>query len=336
MSPNLSIISDRKFSIEDLQSLVKDDLMDVDTIINQSLQSDIELIETIAKHIIYAGGKRIRPLLSLICAKIFAPAIPLKAKYLATAVEFIHTATLLHDDVVDDSELRRGSRTAHKIWGNSASILVGDYLFARAFELMVKTNNLTILEILSRTSAKIAAGEVLQLTHSHSLDIRESIALEIIGAKTAELFAAACQTGAIAGGATAEQARILYQYGYALGMAFQITDDILDYTSIANSRGKNSGDDFSEGKITLPLIYAYQQANLEDKAYLREIFSTPLNSIENFQSALNMIQSYDGFKIAHTTAKNFATTAMNDLRFISSPLTKNLKDLITYCLERQA
>lgn len=335
MSPNLNIISDRKFSIEDLQSLVKGDLKDVDAIIHQSLQSDIELIETIAKHIIYAGGKRIRPLLTLICAKIFVPVIPSQAKYLATAVEFIHTATLLHDDVVDDSDLRRGLKTAHKIWGNSASILVGDYLFARAFELMVKTNNFKILEILSCTSAKIAAGEVLQLTHSHSLDIKESVALEIIGAKTAELFAAACQTGAIAGGADAAQARILYQYGYALGMVFQITDDILDYTSVAVDRGKNLGDDFSEGKMTLPLIYAYHVATPEDKACLQGIFSKNSYSVDDFHTVLKLIRSYDGFTAAHTTARNFAMAALEDLRLISSPLTYHLENLITYCLERQ-
>lgn len=335
MSPNLNIISDNKFSMESLQSLVKGELRDVDTIIDQSLQSDIELIETIAKHIIYAGGKRIRPLLSLVCAKIFTPVIPDEAKYLATAVEFIHTATLLHDDVVDDSDLRRGLKAAHKVWGNSASILVGDYLFARAFELMVRTNSLEILEILSRTSAKIAAGEVLQLTHSHSLDIKESIALEIIGAKTAELFAAACQTGALAGGANTEQARILYQYGYALGMVFQITDDILDYTSAVN-RGKNLGDDFEEGKITLPLIYAYNLASSQDKTRFNEIFSNPYHSQEDFHTVLELIHHYDGFKIACTTAKHFATNALSDLRFLSSSLTHSLKDLINYCLERQA
>lgn len=335
MSPNLSNISDNKFSIEDLQFLVKDELMDVDAIIDQSLQSDIQLIETIAKHIIYAGGKRIRPLLSLICAKIFTSSVSKEARYLATAVEFIHTATLLHDDVVDDSDLRRGVKAAHKVWGNPASILVGDYLFARAFELMVKTNSLNILEILSKTSAKIAAGEVLQLTHSHSLDIGESIALEIIGAKTAELFAAACQTGALAGGGSTEQARILYQYGYALGMVFQITDDILDYTSAAN-RGKNLGDDFCEGKITLPLIYAYHQATPEDKARFNEVFSNSHNSQEDFHIVLELIQHYGGFKTAYATAEHFAICAVNDLRFLSSPLISNLKDLITYCLERQA
>lgn len=335
MSPNLSNTSNNKFSIEDLQSLVKDELMDMDAIINQSLQSDIQLIETIAKHIIYAGGKRIRPLLSLICAKIFTSSIPKEAKYLATAVEFIHTATLLHDDVVDDSDLRRGLKAAHKIWGNPASILVGDYLFARAFELMVKTNNLDILAILSQTSAKIAAGEVLQLTHSHSLNIEESIALEIIGAKTAELFAAACQTGALAGGASTEQARILYQYGYALGMVFQIKDDILDYTGAAN-RGKNLGDDFCEGKITLPLIHAYHLATPEDKRRFNEILSSSHPSPADFHTVLDLIHYYDGFKKAYAKAEHFAESALNDLRFLSSPFIKSLKDLIMYCLERQA
>ncbi|WP_052046027.1 polyprenyl synthetase family protein [Candidatus Paracaedibacter symbiosus] len=335
MSPNLSNISDNKFSIEDLQSLVKSELIGVDTIIDHSLHSDIQLIEGIAKHIIYAGGKRIRPLLSLISAKIFNTTVPSEALYLATAVEFIHTATLLHDDVVDDSDLRRGLQTAHQIWGNSASILVGDYLFAKAFELMVKTGDLAILDILSQTSAKIAAGEVLQLTHSHSLNIDETIALDIIGAKTAELFAAACQTGALTGGANSEQAKILYQYGYALGMVFQITDDILDYTSAAN-RGKNLGDDFSEGKITLPLIYAYHKANAHDQKRFTDLLTTADNCEADFKIALDLIQTYGGFDTAYTAAKRFADEALNDLRFITSPLVHPLKNLIEFCLERQA
>ena len=335
MSPNINSISETKFSIEDLQYLVKDELKSTDLIIDQSLESDIPLIETIAKHIIYAGGKRIRPLLSLIAAKTFNAHTPREAFYLATAVEFIHTATLLHDDVVDDSALRRGLATAHKIWGNSASILVGDYLFARAFELMVKTNNPPILEILSKTSAKIAAGEVLQLMHSHSFEIGEKVALNIMGAKTAELFAAACQTGALAGGATPEQAQSLYQYGYALGMVFQITDDILDYTSALN-RGKNLGDDFSEGKITLPLIYAYQKANDTDKSHFTQLFLEPNKAPAHFPLILKLIEQNDGFKAAYTTANQFAEQALQNLHFIHSPLVLSLQKLIHFCLERDA
>ena len=335
MLPNINSISDNRFSIEDLQYLVKDELKSTDLIIDQSLASDIPLIETIAKHIIYAGGKRIRPLLTLIAAKTFNPQTPPEAFYLATAVEFIHTATLLHDDVVDDSDLRRGLITAHKIWGNSAGILVGDYLFARAFELMVKTNNTTILQILSQTSAKIAAGEVLQLMHSHSFDVSEKVALSIIGAKTAELFAAACQTGALAGSARPEQAQALYEYGYALGMVFQITDDILDYTSALN-RGKNLGDDFGEGKITLPLIYAYQNANQADKDLFVQVFSELSNAPAHFSTILNLIEQNNGFKAAYATATQFAEKALKNLCFINSPLIPSLENLIHFCLGREA
>jgi octaprenyl-diphosphate synthase len=334
MSLKLNSISNNTFSIEDLQCLVKNELIGVDQIIDQSLKSDISLIESIAKHIIYAGGKRIRPLLSLIAAKTFNPDIQRETLYLATAVEFIHTATLLHDDVIDDSNLRRGLETAHKIWGNSASILVGDYLFARAFELMVKTNNLTILNILSQTSAKIAAGEVLQLLHNQSFEIDEKTALDIIGAKTAELFAAACQTGALAGGADTNQTQILHRYGYALGMAFQITDDILDYTSALN-RGKNLGDDFSERKITLPVIYAYHNASIIDKNRLTLLFAETNDSSDDFSIALEIIQQNGGFDTAYAAARQFAEQALESLKFINSPLTHSLENLITFCLERK-
>lgn len=335
MSPLLSNISEHKFSIQDLKSLAKDELDQTDQIITQALQSDVPLIETIAKHLIYAGGKRIRPLLSLICAKLFNNTVSKETLYLATAVEFIHTATLLHDDVVDDSDLRRGLQSAHRIWGNSSSILVGDYLFARAFELMVKTNNLTILQILSETSAKIASGEVLQLTHSHSLNVEEEVALKIIGSKTAELFAAACQTGALTGNATPEQALILYQYGYSLGMIFQITDDILDYTTV-NNRGKNIGDDFLEGKVTLPVIYAYQTANSTHKAYLESVFNIEEPNESHFTHVLSLIEENKGFEKALSVAKKFAGSAFDLLNQLSSPLSVQLQNLLLYCLERKA
>lgn len=335
MSPNLNNIADNKFSIEELQSLIKDEMASVDSLINRVLRSDVQLIENIARHIIYAGGKRLRPMLSLISAKIFSPFVPDEAFYLATAIEFIHTATLLHDDVVDDSDLRRGAKTAHQIWGNSASILVGDYLFAKAFELMVKTNDLAILDILSQTSATIASGEVLQLTHSHDLDIDEATALNIIGAKTAALFAAACKTGALAGKANSEQAQAFYHYGYALGMVFQVTDDILDYTSAAN-RGKNLGDDFSEGKITLPLIYAFHKASPTDKERFTRLFSATGSSEADFKTVLELINTYGGFDAAYNTAKRFANDALNALTFLKSPLINQFRQLISLCLERRA
>lgn len=334
MSLQLNSIPDNKFSIEDLQSLVKEDFKEMDKILRLSLKSDISLIEKVATHIIYAGGKRIRPLLCLLGAKIFHPSPLPNALYLATAIEFIHTATLLHDDVVDDSHLRRGQPAAHKMWGNSASILVGDYLFARAFELMVKTGNPLILQILSQASARIAAGEVLQLMHSHSIDITESIALKIIGAKTAELFAAACQAGALAGGAPSSQAEALRQYGYALGMVFQITDDILDYTS-ASSRGKNLGDDLSEGKMTLPLIYAYHHATPSDKSDFARLISESSASSTHFSSILQMIQQYKGFEEARLTANRFAEEALDSLKEIESPFISHLTGLIHFCLTRQ-
>ena len=322
--------------LELLNVHLKPALTKVDDVIGQSLQADVPLIEELAKHLIFAGGKRIRPLLTLASAAIFSQAG--RAIDLAAAVEFIHTATLLHDDVVDDSDLRRGMTAAHKIWGNSASVLVGDFLFARAFQLMVKTNNFEILSILSHTSAQIAAGEVLQLTHAHSLDLSLNVALQIIGAKTAELFAAACQTGAISGGASSEEAHALYQYGYQLGIVFQIIDDILDYTASDPERGKQIGDDFREGKITLPIIFAFQSADDEEKKFLQHVLATNTQELAGFQNAVKLVNKYQGFDKAKQQADQAASQARQALGTlkVKSYVIDQLFRLVDFCMARQS
>ena len=235
------------------------------------MKSDVALIPALAEHLISAGGKRLRPLITLAAARVCGGGGENAAK-LAAAVEFIHTATLLHDDVVDGSEMRRGKTAAHLIWGSAQSVLVGDFLFSRSFELMVEDGSLRALQILSRASSVIAEGEVLQLTRAHDLKLSQALYLEIIGAKTAELFAAAAEAGAVAAQADAARAAALRSYGLNLGLAFQLVDDALDYGGQSEVLGKNAGDDFREGKSTLPLLLAIQRtAGREDAFWERTL-----------------------------------------------------------------
>src|SRR5690349_8937591 len=224
----------------------------VDALIRQHMDSPVPVIPALADHLLAGSAKRLRPLLTMAAARI-AGARDDACLKLAAAVEFIHTATLLHDDVVDSSELRRGRVAAHLIWGAPASVLVGDFLFARAFELMVEAGSMSALEILARASRVIAEGEVLQLTRAHDLNLPQDTYLEIIKAKTAELFAAAAEAGGVCAGASADQCRALRRFGQDLGLAFQLVDDALDYSGVSDVLGKNPGDDFREGKATLPL-----------------------------------------------------------------------------------
>ncbi|MGH6957684.1 MAG: polyprenyl synthetase family protein, partial [Caulobacteraceae bacterium] len=231
----------------------------VDALILARMQSPVSVIPLLAEHLIAAGGKRLRPLLTVGAARLAGGRGDAALK-LAAAVEFIHTATLLHDDVVDSSQLRRGKVAAHLIWGAPSSLLVGDFLFARAFELMVETGSLRALEILARASRVIAEGEVLQLTRAHDLKLSQATYLEIVGAKTAELFAAAAEAGAVSAGASEGEARAVRDFGRAFGVAFQLADDALDYDGSTETLGKNAGDDFREGKATLPLILAISRS----------------------------------------------------------------------------
>ena len=317
---------------DQLKNLVEEGMGQVDLLIDQYLKSDILLIEQIAKHIIYSGGKRLRPSLVVLSSLTFGQ-INAGTVALAAAVEFIHTATLLHDDVIDESDLRRGNDSAHKVWGNTAAILVGDYLFARAFELMVKTNDLRVLDILSRASAVITAGEVRQLVESHSLELTVESSLEIMGAKTAALFGAACQAGALVAGSSESQADDMYSYGYNLGLVFQITDDILDYCSQDLSRGKIPGDDFREGKITLPLIYAYMSASPQDKDLVHRTFVDFDQCAGDFETVTSMIERYDGFKKSMALAENLIKQAKMNIQSVN----KNkdlLVGLLDECLNR--
>jgi octaprenyl-diphosphate synthase len=251
-----------------VRELAAGDMQRVDALIRSRLASDVVLINQIAEHIIAGGGKRLRPMLHVLAAGAAGYAGDKHVK-LAAIVEFIHTSTLLHDDVVDDSDLRRGRKTANALWGNAASVLVGDFLYSRSFQLMVELDDMRIMRILADTTNTIAEGEVLQLLNIGNADVDEAAYLAVIERKTAVLFAAATELGGLLGGLPDDQVAALRTYGMELGYAFQIADDLLDYVSDADTLGKNIGDDLAEGKPTLPLIYALQRADEEQRRSLR-------------------------------------------------------------------
>jgi octaprenyl-diphosphate synthase len=268
-----AITTSNSFNLEDLKTLTDRDMLRVNQVINDNLASEVALINQLSQHIILSGGKRLRPMLVILAAK--------ACRYqgeddalLATVVEFIHTATLLHDDVVDDSDMRRGKETASTIWGNEAAVLVGDYLYSRAFQMMVRAQSMAIMDLLANTTNTIAQGEVLQLLNIRDADTDEAKYHEVIYAKTACLFEAAARIGALLGGVDSEQELALRAYGKHLGVAFQLIDDALDYSAQSDELGKNVGDDLAEGKPTLPLIRALEVGNAEQKLLIRKAIET--------------------------------------------------------------
>lgn len=254
--------------LDDIRALVNDDIQALNQKIQQELHTNVLLIDQMANYIIGSGGKRLRPILTLLVARSCGN-FEANAVTLAAVVELIHTATLLHDDVVDESSLRRGNETANQVWGNQASVLVGDFLYSRAFEMLVSVDSLEVLNAMAKATNTIAEGEVLQLLNCHDPDVTESRYYEVIDGKTAELFVAAARTAAAASGASAEIEQAVCTYAQALGRAFQIVDDLLDYQSDADTMGKNVGDDLAEGKPTLPLIYARDKGDAETKQLIR-------------------------------------------------------------------
>ncbi|HWJ71404.1 MAG TPA: polyprenyl synthetase family protein [Sphingobium sp.] len=267
-----SLSRDRAPSLEPMMTIVAEDMNSVNAVILARMQSRIPLIPELAGHLIAGGGKRMRPMLTLACAQLLDYQGTRHHK-LSAAVEFIHTATLLHDDVVDGSGMRRGRRTANMIWGNNASVLVGDFLFSRSFELMVEDGSLKVLRILSGASAVIAEGEVNQLTAQRRIETDEDQYLDIIGAKTAALFAAACRIAAVVAERPEPEELALDAYGRNLGIAFQLVDDAIDYVSDGVTMGKDTGDDFRDGKITLPVILAYARGSDADRKFWKETMS---------------------------------------------------------------
>ena len=286
----------RQLALPAIQALAAPDMAAMDALIRRRLASDVVLINQVAEYIIGAGGKRLRPMLLLLAAGALGgrAGIGPDAHQLAAVVEFIHTATLLHDDVVDESDLRRGRRTANAVWGNAASVLVGDFLYSRSFQLMVELDRLEVMRILADTTNTIAEGEVLQLLHVRNPDTDEAAYLRVIERKTAILFAAATRLGALLAGADAATCDALHRYGLALGYAFQIADDVLDYASDAATLGKNLGDDLAEGKMTLPLIHAMAHSDDAVRAELRRIVEHgDLDGLPTVQAAIERGGSLD-------------------------------------------
>ena len=272
-----------------LAALVHDDLRACNQVIVANMHSEVELIPQLAAHLVAAGGKRLRPILTLACAKLCGYAGGQRHVALAACVEFIHTATLLHDDVVDGSQLRRGLASANAVFGNQASVLVGDFLFSRAFQLMTADGSLHVLRILSDASATIAEGEVLQLVTQNDLSTREDRYLDVIHGKTAALFAAACRVGGVVAGVSDADEAALAAYGSAIGMAFQLVDDALDYAADQRELGKTVGDDFREGKITLPVLAAYHAGSEEDRIFWRRTIEASEQGDDDLEHALGLM-----------------------------------------------
>jgi octaprenyl-diphosphate synthase len=293
-----------------IQSLTRADMGSVDTLIRHRLASDVVLINQVAEYIIGAGGKRLRPMLLLLSAGALGHRGP-DAHQLAAVVEFIHTATLLHDDVVDESDLRRGRKTANAVWGNAASVLVGDFLYSRSFQLMVELQRMEVMQILADTTNQIAEGEVLQLLHVRNPDTDEVAYLRVIERKTAVLFAAATRLGALLAGADNNTCDALHEYGLNLGYAFQIADDVLDYASDAETLGKNLGDDLAEGKATLPLIHAMAHADAATRGRLRAIIEH--GDTSGLPDALAAIHASGGLDYSRARARTYAETAEQTL-----------------------
>ena len=299
-------------SVERLTALAAADMAGVDALIIDRMQSPVSVIPALADHLIEAGGKRLRPLLTVAAARL-AGGLDDASHKLAAAVEFIHTATLLHDDVVDVSQLRRGKVAAHLIWGAPSSVLVGDFLFARAFELMVETGAMRALQILAKASRIIAEGEVLQLSRAHDLNLGQATYLEIITAKTAELFAAAAEAGAVCAHASEAQAAALRAYGLNLGLAFQLTDDALDYGGTTEALGKNAGDDFREGKATLPLLIAIARLGPREVEFWERAIGRREQTEADFRRARELIVGAGAIDATLDLAGEYAETAKQAL-----------------------
>jgi octaprenyl-diphosphate synthase len=299
-------------SLEPMIQLVAADLNHVNAVILDRMQSEVALIPELAGHLIAGGGKRMRPMLTLACARLLDYQGARHHK-LAAAIEFIHTATLLHDDVVDGSGLRRGRRTANVIWGNPASVLVGDFLFSRSFELMVEDGSLKVLKILSRASSVIAEGEVNQLTAQRRIDTQEDHYLEIISAKTAALFAAACRIAAVVAEREEAAEDALDAYGRNLGIAFQLVDDAIDYASDAKTMGKGVGDDFRDGKVTLPVILAYARGSDTERAFWREAIAGRSAGDADLAHATRLLTDHDAIADTLERARHYGQRAIDAL-----------------------
>ncbi|MGE0734550.1 MAG: polyprenyl synthetase family protein [Alphaproteobacteria bacterium] len=324
----------KRASLDLINALVAEDLKQVNQLIVTRMDSRVSLIPQLAGHIVAAGGKRLRPILTLASAKL-CNYTGFRHIQLAACVEFIHTATLLHDDVVDESDRRRGLATANAVWGNKASVLVGDFLFSRAFQVMVEDGSLEVLRILSNASAVIAEGEVQQLMTANDTETSEHAYLEVIKGKTATLFAAACEIGAVVADRPKAEQTALEGYGLNIGIAFQLIDDMLDYSAHQATLGKNVGDDFREGKITLPVILAYRRGTNEEREFWRRTLEETDQKDGDLEHAMELLKKYRTLEDTADRARHYGAIARDSLGiFPDGPAKAALLDVIDFSIQR--
>ncbi|MBP1850406.1 polyprenyl synthetase family protein [Rhizobium halophytocola] len=324
----------KQASVKPLVDLTSSGMDRVNQLILSKAGSDVQMIPEVANHLISSGGKRLRPMLTLASAAMFGYQGDSDVK-LATSVEFMHTATLLHDDVVDESDLRRGKSTARIIWGNQASVLVGDFLLGQAFKMMVEVGSLDALDVLATAASVIAEGEVLQLSVAKNMETTEDDYLQVIRAKTAALFAAASEVGPIIANADRAGRNALKSYGMNLGLAFQLVDDVLDYGGKAADLGKNVGDDFREGKITLPVILAYRRGTQEERQFWRDAIEGGETDAAQLEKALGLISKYGSLGDTIQRALHYGTIARDALAPLPESAWKDaLLEVIDFCVAR--
>ncbi len=321
-------------SLDPLLDLVNDDLAKVNQAILNKMESKVPLIPQLAGHIIAAGGKRVRPMLTLACARMCGYTGSRQIE-LAASVELIHTATLLHDDVVDESDLRRGNSTANVLWGNSASVLVGDFLFSRAFQLMVGDGSLEVLQVLADASAVISEGEVMQLQTANDIATSEEAYLAVIAAKTAALFSAACKVGGQVAGRPVDELEALSSFGRNLGVAFQLVDDALDYSARQADLGKAVGDDFKEGKITLPILLAVRRGDDRERDFWRRTMERLEQEEGDLDHATTLLVKHDALSDTVERARHYGAMARDALgMFADGPAKAALKETVDFCIHR--
>ena len=321
-------------SLDPLIALTLGDMVKVNEAILARAASHVELIPELAGHLINSGGKRIRPMLTVASARMCGARGDAHIK-LATAVEFMHTATLLHDDVVDESDLRRGKKTARLIWGNQASVLVGDYLLGQAFKMMVETGSLEALRILANAAAVIAEGEVLQLSASHDTSTTEDAYMQVIGAKTAALFSAAAEVGAVVARRPKDEQAALESYGRNLGIAFQLVDDALDYSGKQALMGKSVGDDFREGKITLPVVLSYRRGSQEERNFWKRTLEEGNQTADDLLYAQKLIERHNAIADTVERARHYGAIARDALAIFPDSAHKSaLAEAVDFCVAR--
>ena len=319
-------------SLDFIQSCIKDDMIAVDAVIRRSLHSEVVLVNQVADYIINSGGKRLRPALVLLSAGAFGKVTPVHHQ-LAAVVEFIHTATLLHDDVVDESAMRRGQATANTLFGNAASVLVGDFVYSRAFQMMVNVQNMRVMEILAEATNIIAEGEVLQLLNVHDADVTDEAYLKVIHYKTAKLFEAATRLGAVICNASAQNEQAMAEYGMRLGTAFQLIDDVLDLSGASADIGKNLGDDLAEGKPTMPLLIAMRRGNEQQKTTIRRAIEQ--GGLDDLPAVLDAVAATDALTEVRRIAGEEAKKGQEAIAHLDpSNYRQALMELATFAVER--